>query len=62
MKSMRKLQRTRIQNLAAIGDELSEQHLRLASGGRPVSGASHGRAPTYRNGEMVDSCTDPILR
>jgi hypothetical protein len=50
---LRKIQRTTIDELAPIGHELTEAHLRLASGGLAV-------APTYRDGIIVDSCTDMI--
>jgi hypothetical protein len=58
---MRKQQRAHIRDLAAFGHELPEEHLRLATGGM-AAGGSGGRtnrvAPTYRDQEMIDTCTD----
>jgi hypothetical protein len=44
---MHKLQRTSIEDLVAIGDELTDEHLALASGGRPKFTAK----ATYSNGQ-----------
>jgi hypothetical protein len=58
---MHKHQQTRIEDLAALGYELSEAHLRLAAGGLALGG-SGGRtnqvAPTYRGHEVIDTCAD----
>ena len=54
-------QHTHIRDLAALGHELPDEHLRLATGGLAAIGPlgrTNRVAPTYRDGQMIDSCTD----
>jgi hypothetical protein len=66
VKHMASLKRTSISDLSALGDELSEEHMRLATGGmaprmttnrRGLTGGSV--APTYSDTFKMDTCTDP---
>jgi hypothetical protein len=55
---MNKGQHTSIRDLAAVGQGLSEEHLRLAAGGMSKGGRTNGVAPTYEDFKIVDTCTD----
>jgi hypothetical protein len=56
-------QRTRIDDISQIGEELGDDQLRLAAGATDVNPlTSPAVAPTYTDGWRIDgTCTDPVL-
>jgi hypothetical protein len=62
MKLTNEQRHTRIDDIAAVGDELAEEQMRLVSGSTGFGTLSGGYAPVYTDGWRIDgTCTDPVL-